>query len=219
MKKALITGASRGIGNAAAHRFLEEGWFVIGTSTSGTASIQDQAFRIYALNLLDPESIEKFASVMRQSEKNLDLLINNAGISDNDDVSSSVSIEALRNILEVNLVGLIDLTERLLPLIHEGGHIINISSGLSSLVQGDGSYAPAYGISKAALNKYTVTLAHRLSAKGITVSAFDPGWVRTDMGGSGAPRDPSEPALELFELATSKVDSGRFWHRGKKRSW
>jgi NAD(P)-dependent dehydrogenase (short-subunit alcohol dehydrogenase family) len=219
MKKVLITGASRGIGNAAAQKFLQEGWAVIGTSTTGTAPSQHQAFRMYALNLLDPESIKKFTAAMRQSEKTIDLLVNNAGISDNDDVAESVSIKALRKTLEVNLIGLIDLTERLLPLIREGGHIINISSGLSSLVQGDGSYAPAYGISKAALNKYTVVLAHRLQAKGITVSAFDPGWVRTDMGGSGAQRDPSEPARELFKLAASKVDSGCFWHRGKKRSW
>ncbi|OHD68744.1 MAG: hypothetical protein A2W19_10780 [Spirochaetes bacterium RBG_16_49_21] len=59
MKKILITGASRGIGKATAQKFLGEGWSVIGTSRSGTASIHHPAFKIYALNLLDSRSIEK----------------------------------------------------------------------------------------------------------------------------------------------------------------
>jgi NAD(P)-dependent dehydrogenase (short-subunit alcohol dehydrogenase family) len=57
------------------------------------------------------------------------------------------------------------------------------------------------------------------ASRGITVSSLDPGWVRTDMGGSAAPRDPSQPADEIFKLATSKIDTGYFWHGGKKRSW
>jgi NAD(P)-dependent dehydrogenase (short-subunit alcohol dehydrogenase family) len=66
---------------------------------------------------------------------------------------------------------------------------------------------------------YTRTLASRLKDRNITVSSFDPGWVKTDMGGKGALREPSEPAEELFELATSKVESGYFWHQGRKKAW
>ena len=66
---------------------------------------------------------------------------------------------------------------------------------------------------------YGRTLAFRLEAKNITVSIVDPGWVKTDMGGRGATRDPKLPAKEIFELATSTVPTGRFWYEGKERSW
>ena len=219
MNRVLITGVSRGIGRAVAEKFLQEGWSVIGTSTSGTSPIEHGALTVHVLDMLDPKSIKKFADAIVGSEQIINVLINNAGISVNNDGPQSVVIDSLRKILEVNLVGLIDLTERLLPVIAKDGHVINISSGLASLTEGSGTYAPAYSISKTALNKYTRILAGRLAGRRIIVSSIDPGWVRTDMGGSAAPRDPSEPAEEVFSLATSNIESGNFWHRGRKRSW
>ena len=219
MNRVLITGVSRGIGRATAEKFLREGWSVIGTATSGRSPLEHGALTVHALNLLDPKSIKKFADAIVGSKNRINVLINNAGISVENDGPQSVTIDSLRKILEVNLVGLIDLTERLLPDMADGGHVINMSSGLGSLTEGSGTYAPAYSISKTALNKYTTILSARLAGRGIIVSSIDPGWVRTDMGGSTAPRDPSEPAEEVFALANSKVESGNFWHRGRKRSW
>ena len=219
MNRVLITGVSRGIGRAVADKFLQEGWSVIGTSTSGTSPIEHSALTVHVLDMLDPKSIKKFTDRIIGSEKGINVLINNAGISVTNDGPQFIAIDSLRTILEVNLIGLIDLTERLLPLILKGGHVINMSSGLASLTESSGTYAPAYSISKVALNMYTRILAGRLEGKEVTVSSIDPGWVRTDMGGSAAPRDPSEPAEEVFSLATSKVDSGNFWHRGRTRSW
>jgi len=219
MNRVLITGVSRGIGKSIAEKFLQEGWSVIGTSTSGTSPIDHRALTVHVLNMLDPKSIKKFADTIIGSKNAINVLINNAGISVKNDGNQFVVIDSLRKILEVNLIGLIDLTERLLPAILKGGHVINMSSGLASLTERSGTYAPAYSISKVALNMYTRILASRLEGKGVIVSSIDPGWVRTDMGGSAAPRDPSEPADEAFALATSNVDSGNFWHRGRKRSW
>ncbi len=218
MKTVLITGVSRGIGKAAAEKFLSQGWQVLGTSTSGNSSFEQDALRVFRLNLLEPESIRQFVQEIENSKEKIAVLINNAGASF-DRGSALVDPDILRKTLEVNLIGLIDLTNRLLPLIHDGGHIINISSGSGSLTEFSGSWAPAYSISKAALNMFTRVLASQLKSRKIIVSSLSPGWVKTDMGGPGAPRDPSEPANEIFELAISKVDSGYFWAQGHKRTW
>ncbi len=218
MKTVLITGVSRGIGKATAEKFLSQGWQVLGTSTSGKSSFEHDALRLFRLNLLEPDSIRQFVQEIENSNEKIDVLINNAGASF-DKGSALVTAEILRKTLEVNLIGLIDLTNRLLPSIHDGGHIINISSGSGSLTEFSGSWAPGYSISKAALNMFTRVLAGQLKSRKIVVSSLSPGWVRTDMGGPGAPRDPSEPANEIFELAISKVDSGYFWAQGHKRTW
>ncbi len=218
MKKVLITGASRGIGFATAKRFLKEGYFVVGTSTSGSVPIKGQNFVSVKLRLDDPKSISSAADEIRQKCKTLDILVNNAGMSLEPD-ANKMDLGILRKVLEVNLIGLIDFTERILPLMNRGGQIVNISSMMASLSSFDNGICPAYRISKTAVNMYTRTLADRLKDKDITVSSFDPGWVRTDMGGREAPRDPEVPAKEIFELVNSNPESGYFWFEGKKRSW
>jgi NAD(P)-dependent dehydrogenase (short-subunit alcohol dehydrogenase family) len=218
MKKVLITGVSRGIGKATAGKFLEEGWRVLGTSTSGKAAINNDNLQMYKLQLLDSQSVQSLSAEIEKAGERFDVLINNAGAS-YDRGAEFISIDNLRKTLEVNLIGLIDLTQRLLPHVSDGGQIINISSGSGSLTEFRGSWAPAYSISKAALNMYTLILAGQLRNRNITVSAFTPGWVRTDMGGPGAPRDPKEPAREIFDLVNSRVESGFFWSQGHKRNW
>jgi NAD(P)-dependent dehydrogenase (short-subunit alcohol dehydrogenase family) len=219
MKTALITGVSRGIGRATAEKFLAGGWAVIGTSTSGSSPVKHPVLQVHTLNLLDAGNIREFADGIARSVGRIDVLVNNAGVSLNGDDGAGLPVDTLRKTLDVNLVGLIDLTERLLVAVGDGGHIINLSSGLGSITGSPGSFAPAYSISKAAVNMYTRKLAARLQGRGITVSSIDPGWVKTDMGGSGATRDPREPAEEIFQLAAARVESGLFWHRGKQRAW
>lgn len=218
MKTVLVTGASRGIGRAIAEKFLSEGWSVIGTSTSGKAVLKHQNLKVYKLDASDPQSVQKFVEEINNTNEKIDVLINNAGIYLDEDIFP-LKREILQQTLDVNLIGLIDLTEKLMPLVNDGGHIINMSSPMGSITELNGADAPAYRISKLAINMFTRTLADELRNRKITVSSLDPGWVKTDMGGSSAPRDPSEPAKEMFELATSKVDSGYFWHKGKKRDW
>jgi NAD(P)-dependent dehydrogenase (short-subunit alcohol dehydrogenase family) len=217
MKIALITGISRGIGRAAAELFLRKGWFVTGTSTSGRSSLSTQNLEIYKLNLLEEDSIQVFSRLIRNSGKKIDVIINNAGISLDKD--ESINIDTLKKTLQVNLIGLIDLTESLLPVIQNGGHIVNVSSTVGSITAYSTPYAPSYAISKAALNMYTRILAARLRERRITVSSIHPGWVRTDMGGRMAPRDPADAALDIYSLATSGVESGFFWYGGKKTAW
>jgi NAD(P)-dependent dehydrogenase (short-subunit alcohol dehydrogenase family) len=144
--------------------------------------------------------------------------VNNAGIFLDSD-AFPLTRETMEKTLQVNLIGVIELTQLLLPQISPSGRIISLSSGLGSITGNPDDYKPAYRISKSAINMFTRSLAHALSGKGIAVASVDPGWVRTDMGGPSAPRDPSEPAEEIYRLATDPIESGFFWHRGRQREW
>lgn len=218
MKTIVITGVSRGIGKAVAEKFLSEGWLVIGTSTHGKASLSHKNLKVYVLDMLYSQTIDKFVKEIAKMEMQIDVLDNNAGISLKDD-KGAINIDVLRETLEVNLIGLIHLTEALLPYIKKGVHIISMVSQGASLVKYTGNYVPSYQIAKVGVNMYTRELATRLQEKGIIVSSFDPGWVRTDMGGKTAPIDPKDVAGEFYTLANAKIDSGFFWHQGKKREW
>jgi NAD(P)-dependent dehydrogenase (short-subunit alcohol dehydrogenase family) len=221
MKTVIITGASRGIGFAVAKKFLNEGWQVVGTSTSGNINPEFDRLIAFPLDLSKPESIKSFSAKVRELLPHIDVLVNNAGIHLEDDYEKKLSFDSLRQTLEVNLIGTADLTEQLLGLVIPDGHIINVSSmagGFSGDQLTDGYY-PAYRISKAALNMYTYTLAGRLKGAKVTVSSLDPGWVKTDMGGEEADRSPEEAARDVYNLAIQNVPSGKFWLDGKERGW
>lgn len=220
MKTVLITGISRGIGRALAERFLQNGDFVIGTSTSGNSNIDYRNLITFQLDLSNPKSIEACANAIIDSGKKIDILINNAGIWSGVDENPTIDVDLLRKVLEVNLFGTTDLTERLIPSLNSGGHIVNISSRMGSLKLCDefGTNWPDYKISKCALNMVTRILADRLNGK-ITVSSVHPGWVKTDMGGSDADLEPEEAAEDIFTLANSQVESGQFWFKGEKMPW
>lgn len=131
----------------------------------------------------------------------------------------TINIKYLRETLEVNLIGTINFTERIIPLMNLGGHIINISSRAGSLEHVDYTLNyPSYRISKTAINMVTRILAVRLKEK-IKVSSIHPGWVKTDMGGDDASMEPKEAAEDIFKLANSDVESGQFWFKGEKFPW
>lgn len=221
MKTILITGIGRGIGRALAERFLQNGDFVIGTSTSGASPIEHERLLSIQLDLANSESIAACAKSVIDSGKSIDVLINNAGIWSGVEENPTIRVDFLRKVLEVNLFGTVDFTERIIPLMNNGGHIVNISSRMGSLEFTKVGYIdwPDYKISKTALNMVTRILSVRLQDRDITVSSVHPGWVKTDMGGADAQIEPEEAAEDIFKLANSNVETGQFWFKGEKFPW
>lgn len=225
MKTVFITGAGKGIGKALKEKYLAEGWFVVAAYLKTEPDAHENLLAI-KLDLTSEESISGAISDFEKTGKKIDVLINNAGVL-LDVEDTDVVIQKLRDTLEVNLLGNINFTEQALPLIADGGHIINISSTAGSLDLTDDpvSHAPglypAYKISKAALNMYTRTLALRedIKKRGITVSSVHPGWVRTDMGGQDADMSPEEAAGYIYKFSESHPETGYFWFKGEKLAW
>ncbi len=223
MKTVLITGVGRGIGFAEAEKFLKEGYFVIGTYRESKPNLQNESLALFELDLSKSASIKNCVEAIKNFGKKINILINNAGVLlDEDD--TEVYVDKLRKTLEVNLIGAIDFTEQIIPLIEKSGQIINTASSAGSLnlpaTHDHYPYHyPSYKISKTALNMYTKTLAQRLKSKDITVSSVHPGWVKTDMGGEEADLEPSEAAEHIYRLAISHPETGQFWYKGEKFPW
>jgi NAD(P)-dependent dehydrogenase (short-subunit alcohol dehydrogenase family) len=225
MKTVVITGVGKGIGKALSEKFLSEGWFVIGTVYDPEEAQESKCSKTIPLYLSSSDSVVQCINEIIGLDTRIDIVINNAGcLLDRDE--TRVVIEKLRKTLEVNLIGTIDFTERLLPLVNKGGHIVNISSTAGSLERtgfpGASNFPflqPSYKISKAALNMYTRTLALRLQEEEIFVSSIHPGWVKTDMGSEDADRTPEEASEEIFNFAISPKDTGGFWSGESRVPW
>ena len=218
MKTVLITGASRGIGRALAEKFLSEGYFVIGTSRSGVVEFSHQHFLVFPLELTNAESREQCVNAIRATGKNIDVLINNAGIWHPGDETQMINVDVLRETLEANALGPIDFTERLLAAELITEQIVNISSRRGSLTNTTECLYPDYGISKTVLNMFTRILAARYKSK-LIVSSIHPGFVQTDMNEGDGDISATEAAEDIYNLVERRVESGNFWFKGEQFSW
>ena len=219
MKTVLITGASRGIGLETAKIFLNNGFFVLATSTTGEIPISHNNLKKIKLDFLTPDSIN--AAEKELAENKIDILINNAAVLIEPWDRSKIDMDILRKTFNVNVFGLIDFCERILPKIKPGGHILNLSSEWGTFsAKNQSPFQPHYKLSKAAVNMYTVVLASRLKQENIKVSSVDPEWCRTDMGTQEATKDAKDAAEDIFKTANSEnIESGKFWRSGVKRDW
>ena len=218
---ALVTGANRGIGRAVAEGLAARGFRTVLTARDPAAA-QEAAASIDGevigrrLDVTEPGSIADVAAGLDR----LDVLVNNAGVLyDTWQHPSDADLEQVREALEVNLLGAWRTTQGLLPLMGAGGRIVNVSSGAGSLT-GMGAGTPAYGVSKAALNAFTIKLAGELRGSGILVNAVCPGWVATDMGGAGG-RPVEEGAASVLWAVDLPDDgpTGGFFRDGRPVPW
>lgn len=219
MKHAIITGSSRGIGLDLSKVLIHlKDFKIIESSTSGKHPHKANNFECYPLDLNDANSIKEFVGNVQHLK--IDYLFNNAGILLDSSVNPGIDFQKLDQTFSVNLFGTIQLTELLLPHLNKNAHIINISSGWGSFSERNfDAFKPHYKMSKAALNMHSKLLSERLKSTGIKVSAFDPGWVKTDMGGANADRTSEEVADELADLMDCNIETGKFWYNGKNRRW
>lgn len=197
-KRALVTGGNKSIGFVICQGLLAKGFEVIMAARSldkakgAIAQLNSSNVRPLELDVSDDDSIQLAAKNLSQEIDSLDVLINNAGIYPDEGVNIlTISRELLNQTMNVNAFGAIRVTQAFLPLLTKSSNarVINTSSGLGELA-GLSVDIPSYCLSKLTLNGATIMLAEALQDKGIVVNAFDPGWVKTDMGGSGAPRTP-----------------------------
>lgn len=204
-----------------ANIFLENGYKVLGTSTTGKADIRHKNLKVFKLNLNNETSIKKCTRMILKDSKKIDVLINNAAVLL--DLNELVlNVDKLRKTIEVNLLGTTSFTEKLLQKISKKGCILNISSNSGSIANVSHSRSPAYKISKAGLNMYTRSLAMRLG-KDITVVSINPGWMNTDMGKeltTDAPTyQPEESAEWIYKLVENHPVSGQFYKKDGINEW
>lgn len=218
-RRALITGANRGIGFAIAQGLATKGYELIITSRSldnaqqAAQKLQSKVIPI-ELDVSDERSINQALETLQSQIDFLDVLINNAGVYPDEGVNIlTISRELLNVTMNANTFGSIRMVQAFLPLLEKSqdARVINVSSGYGAL-GGLSADVPSYCLSKLALNGATIMLAQALQAKGIIVNTMCPGWVKTDMGGSSAPRSPEQGADTAIWLATQapRNISGKF---------
>jgi NAD(P)-dependent dehydrogenase (short-subunit alcohol dehydrogenase family) len=211
---ALVTGANRGIGLEIARELAGVGIQVIlgarniDQGEAAARRIDSNSTNIIPaeLDVTDAGEIEKLVQKISSDLGRLDILVNNADILiDETDRPSETPPQTIMTTLETNLLGPWRLSQAFIPLMKRNnyGRIVNVSSGAGAISEiSETLYAPAYSISKTALNALTIMLASELRGSNILVNAVCPGWVRTDMGGANAPRTVQEGAETAVWLAT-----------------
>lgn len=223
MSHALVTGANRGLGLEFVRQLLERGARVVATcrqpgralELTRLAGAHPGHLTVLPLTLPEPRSIAGVASEVEALDLPLGLLVNNAGLTVSGERFGTLGLDALQATFGANAAGPLLLAQALAPSLIDGARVVNISSGLGSIAGTTGLYTPSYAISKAALNMATRLLANALAAQGATVVAMSPGWVRTDMGGTGAPQAAAESVADMLRTidALTAADRGRFIDR------
>ena len=181
MKTALITGASRGIGNAIALHLKNEGYRVLGTATSsaGVSKLEEEGIEGLVLDLNSAESKEKLWEQVEKKEIQISVLVNNAGIT-RDNIVLRMSEDEWLDIINVNLNSAFYLSKKVLKMMLKlkWGRIINITSTSASIGnKGQSNYSAA----KAGVEAFTKSLAREVGSRNITINSIAPGFIDTDM--------------------------------------
>lgn len=225
---ALVSGGNRGIGLEVCRQLAEGGLTVVLGSRDeerGREAAEGLPGEVvvHQLDVADAASVEKIAASIEQDFGRLDVLVNNAGISNDDGQSGAeADLDRVKEALEANLFGAWRLCEAAIPhMRREGyGRIVNVSTGLAAL-EDMGGGSPGYRISKTSLNALTRILASELRGTGILVNAVNPGWVQTDMGGQNAKRTVEEGADGVVWAATlpNNGPTGGFFRDRRHVAW
>jgi len=228
---ALVTGANRGLGLETTRQLLARGLHAVLAGRDDRAldgalaslgNVDDRAMTVQ-MDVTDASSIRDAQRAVAERFGGVDVLVNNAAVLlfENEDVLS-IPKDAYRRTFETNLFGAIEVARVFVPEMARAGYgrVVNVSSGAGQLARMS-DYAPAYSMSKTALNAFTRILASTFRDSGVLVNAVDPGWVRTDMGGPSAPRSPQEGADTIVWLATLPDDgpTGGFFHDRRAIDW
>ncbi|MDY2947299.1 3-oxoacyl-ACP reductase FabG [Mannheimia varigena] len=182
-KIALVTGATRGIGKAIAEELVAKGYTVVGTATSEKGAESISAYlgengKGLVLNVADAESIDSVLKQIKEAFGDVDVLVNNAGIT-RDGLLMRMKDNDWFDIIQTNLTSIFRLSKAVLrPMMKKGGRIISIGSVVGSMGNpGQTNYCAA----KAGLVGFSKSLAKEVASRGITVNVVAPGFIATDM--------------------------------------
>ncbi|MEJ7559326.1 MAG: SDR family oxidoreductase [Pedobacter sp.] len=231
MKKALITGANKGIGFETARQLLQNGYYVyLGSRTlengqAAIAKLNAEGLRhveAITLDVTDDQSVKAAREEIGSKTESLDVLINNAGINGGFPQSSlEASVDQFKTVFETNLYGVVRVTQAFIDLLKKSTEprIVNVSSSGSSLtLHSDPTWkyyshkAALYPSSKAALNMYTIDLAYQLKDTAFKVNAVCPGFVATDFNGHRGTGTAQEGGSRIAKYAMIGNDgpTGKF---------
>ena len=232
MKSALITGANRSIGLETAKQLSKKGVFIylgsrdIEKGKAIEKELKDSGFqniKALEIDITKPDAIEVARNIVEKEAGKLDILINNAGVMGGlPQKASETPMEQIQETFDINFYGAIRVTQTFLELLKKSDspRISNITSGLGSLtMQSDASWmyydikGVCYVPSKAALNAFTVVLAHELKDLNFKVNAIDPGYTATDFNhhrGTGTVESAAAFIIK-HTLTDADAPTGRFF--------
>jgi len=236
---ALVTGANKGIGFEIARGLGEQGAIVLlgcrdqtlGETAAATLRGERLDTRPVTLDVTNESTIQAVASRIASEFGHLDILVNNAGIAlDAMRKPSEVPLDVVRRVYDVNVFGVIAVTQAMLPLLAKSGRgrIVNVSSTLGSVgiaASKDSASAAmptilGYNSSKSALNSVTVQFANELRGARIKVNAACPGYCATDLNRHSGPRTARQGAQTPVRLATLPDDpTGGFFNDEGVVAW
>lgn len=207
----LIVGASRGLGCAMAAEFAGRGWSVVGTVRgAGTplhalAVERAGAVEVETLDMTDQDGVRGLGD--RLAGRAFDIVFVNAGIANRrtSDTLAEVSTDEFVEVMTTNVLGAMRAVEALGPLARPGGVIGVMSSGQGSIANNANGTNDVYRASKAALNQAMASYGGRHAERAMVLMA--PGWIRTEMGGPGAPFGVEEAMPQIVDVLVAQQDT------------
>lgn len=223
MPTVLITGTNRGIGLELARQYAADGWRVHACARNLAKATALKALagdvKLHELDVADEAQIAALAREL--GGEIIDLLVNNAGVGGSDEATDP---QRWLEVFRVNSIAPVRILQALLPNLQRSKdpRVLSLTSRMGSIADNSSGGSYAYRSSKAALNAAMKSLAIDLKSKGITIAVMHPGWVKTDMGGPGAPVTPKTSAEGLRRViaALKPSESGAFLnYDGAKLPW
>ena len=229
-KNIVVTGGNKGIGFGLVKKLSKDHnvIFTVRSEDKGNETLNllkefNHFSKFVVMDVVSLKSVDGAFFKIKYLFKNIDLLINNAGIlipglKYNIPAVETDEEDILRT-FNTNTLGVLRVTRSSAPLLSNGGRVINISSGMGQL-NNMGMGSTAYRLSKTALNALTVILSQELLPENIKVNAICPGWVQTDMGGANADMTVDESVSNIVKFAFSdNFPTGKYLRDGKILPW